>query len=153
MIVQKRIFMKYHPLSFLFFLIVFFSACDNTGPQKHDSSLKVEKLAESVVSWNGDTLSDYISGQPQVTILKITIPPKYKLEWHKHPVINAGVMLKGELTVISEKKDTLRLVEGQSLIELVNTFHYGINQGDDPAQILVFYAGNQNVPITVMKEK
>lgn len=96
-----------------------------------------EKLAESAQSWNGDSLPAYPSGQPKITILKVTVPPNQRLEWHKHLFINAGFLLKGEITVISEKKDTLLLKAGDPIIELVNTLHYGINDGPEIAKIIV----------------
>lgn len=120
----------------------------------HDESevLQVETLAKSTKSWNGTTLPSYPKGQPEVTILNIIIPPHSKLVWHKHPVINAGILLRGELSVISEKGEILELKKGESIIELVNTWHYGENRGDIPAQIVVFYAGTTDLPITVKKE-
>ncbi len=117
------------------------------------SKIEVTKLAESSESWNGSPLPEYLEGKPKVTILKIVIPPKTKLKVHKHPVINAGVLLKGELTVVSEQKDTLYLKAGDPIVELVNTWHYGENEGAKPAEIIVFYAGVEGTPITVIKEE
>jgi quercetin dioxygenase-like cupin family protein len=85
-----------------------------------------------------------------VTILRITIPPHTALPEHKHPVINAGVLLSGELTVVSERNETLRLEAGDPIVELVNQWHHGVNEGDEPAVILVFYAGAEDTPITVI---
>lgn len=113
--------------------------------------IKVEELVASSLSWNGDALPNYHEGTPKVTILKITIPPKTKLKWHKHLVINAGILLKGQLSVFDEKGNVLKLEAGDTLVELVNTYHYGENFGDVPAEIVVFYAGTEGVPITVLK--
>lgn len=109
-------------------------------------------LAKTSSSWDGSNLQNYGTGKPLVTILKITIPPKTKLPVHKHPVINAGVLLKGELTVKSEDGKVLHLKAGDSIIELVNKWHYGINEGSVPAEIIVFYAGTVGTPITVKKK-
>ena len=116
------------------------------------TEIQVEKLAESTQSWNGDNLPSYPEGQPKVTILKASIPPKAKLEMHEHLVINAGLLLKGELTVIDEFGNRLELKAGDTIIELVNTFHYGINEGTETAEIVVFYAGDDKTPITKIKE-
>ncbi len=114
---------------------------------------EVTTLIKTSKSWNGELLPKYPDGQPEVTILKIIIPPKTKLEMHKHLEINAGVLLKGKLTVISENNDTLHMNAGDPIVELVNTWHYGINEGTEPAEIIVFYAGIKGVPITVLKER
>lgn len=68
---------------------------------------------------------------------------------HKHPVINAGVLLNGELTVVTEDNRTLHMKTGDSIVEVVNIWHYGKNEGNTMAEILVFYAGVVDTPITI----
>ncbi len=70
---------------------------------------------------------------------------------HKHPTINAGVLLKGELTVTKENGEILRLKPYDPIIEVTETWHYGRNDGDVPAEIIVFYAGVKHKPITIRK--
>jgi len=112
------------------------------------STMTVDVLAKTTGSWNSATLPAYPTGQPEVTILKISIPPHVQLPLHQHPVINAGVLLQGELTVVTKEGKTLHLKAGDPIIEVVNTWHYGINEGDEPAEIIVFYAGIQGEPVT-----
>jgi quercetin dioxygenase-like cupin family protein len=120
--------------------------------QIEKAKTEVLTLAETGKSWNGNDLPKYPDGKPKITVLKITIPPHAKLSVHKHLVINAGVLIKGELTVVDDQNNTLQLKAGDALVELVNTYHYGENRGDKPAEIIVFYAGAEGVPITVLKE-
>ena len=118
---------------------------------KHEIKTTVEVLAKSSTSWAGETLPNYPSGTPEVTILRIVIPPKTKLPMHKHPYINAGVLLSGELIVTTEDNKTKRLKKGEALIELVNRWHYGENISDEPAEIIVVYAGEKGEAITIKK--
>ena len=111
-------------------------------------TVTIDVLAKGTTSWNGATLPAYLTGQPEVTILKISIPPHLRLPLHQHPVINAAVLLKGELTVLTKEGRTLHLTAGDPIIEVVNTWHYGINESNEPAEIIVFYAGVQGRPIT-----
>jgi quercetin dioxygenase-like cupin family protein len=113
---------------------------------------EVTTLAKTSESWNGDALPKYLEGIPEVTILKIIIPPKTKLDLHKHPAINAGVILKGTLTVISDKNKTRIFKTGDAIVELVNTWHFGRNDGTVPVEIIVFYAGIKGKPITILKK-
>jgi len=115
------------------------------------STVKVDVLAKTSSSWDGRALPDYAKGIPEITILRITISPNVQLPLHKHPVINAGVLLKGELTVVTEDKKTLHLKAGDSMVEVVNKWHYGKNEGNEPAEIIVFYAGIRGTPITINK--
>lgn len=123
----------------------------STGWAKDATQVEVDELSRSSVSWNGDELPAYPKGTPEITILRITIPPGTTLPMHNHPVINAGVLLTGQLTVITESNQVLHLNAGDSLIEVVGTWHHGKNEGDTPAEIIVFYAGVQDTPITVKK--
>ena len=113
------------------------------------NTTQVEVLAKTNSSWDKKRLPDYPSGQPEVTILRIKIPPGVKLPMHHHPVINAGVLLTGELTVVTQDNQTLHLKAGQSIVEVVDTWHYGKNEGTETAEILVFYAGVLDKPITL----
>jgi quercetin dioxygenase-like cupin family protein len=113
------------------------------------NKIVVETLVKSSKSWNGEALPDYPQGKPEVTILRIKIPAGAKLEMHEHPIINAGVLLKGELTVVTEDKKTLHLKAGDSIVEVVNKVHYGKNEGAQAAEIIVFYAGVVDKPITI----
>jgi quercetin dioxygenase-like cupin family protein len=116
-----------------------------------DETAQVGVLSKSSVSWDGSRLPDYAKGAPEVTILRIKIPPGVQLPLHEHPVINAGVLLSGELTVVTEDHHTLHLKAGESLVEVVNTWHSGKNEGTQPAEIIVFYAGVRDTPITIKK--
>ena len=118
---------------------------------QEENAVSVDVLAKTGVSWDGMALPNYPQGKPEVTILRIKIPPKVQLPLHQHPVINAGVLLKGELTVVTKNKETLHLKAGDSIVEVVDKWHYGKNEGREPAEIIVFYAGVQGTPITVKK--
>jgi quercetin dioxygenase-like cupin family protein len=113
------------------------------------NTVKVDVLAKTSTSWDGRDLPNYATGKPEITILRITIPSKVQLPLHEHPIINAGVLLKGELTVVTKENETLHLKAGDSIVEVVGKWHYGKNEGNQPAEIIVFYAGVQDSPITI----
>jgi quercetin dioxygenase-like cupin family protein len=101
----------------------------------------VDVLAKSSFSWDGSHLPSYSKGVPEIAILRITIPPDTQLPLHQHPHINAGVLLKGKLTVTTENGYKLYLKAGDSIVETVNKWHYGKNENSEPAEMIVFYAG------------
>ncbi len=112
-----------------------------------------EELVKTTQSWDGNVLPAYPHGQPEITILRINIPAGARLETHHHPVINAGVLTRGQLTVVTTDGKTLYLKAGDPIVEVVNTLHYGINHGSAPAEIIVFYAGIIGNPITITEER
>ncbi|MBZ2172553.1 cupin domain-containing protein [Nitratidesulfovibrio sp. SRB-5] len=107
------------------------------------------QLVQSERSWDGATLPAYPQGQPQVTILRITIPAGARLPLHHHPVINAGVLTRGQLLVTTSDGKELRLAAGDPIVEVVNNPHQGFNPGSEPAEIIVFYAGQAGTPLAV----
>jgi quercetin dioxygenase-like cupin family protein len=127
------------------FLLIFACQEKSGNPASPTSQL----LVESHLSWNGDSLPAYPTGKPKISIVKVTIPPHATLPKHYHPVINAGILLKGELTVVDEKGNVLKMKAGDPIIEVVNTVHYGKNEGDEPVEIVVFYAGAEGMEIVV----
>lgn len=112
------------------------------------SSIQVDTLLRTSSSWDGVAYTAYPSGQPELTILKITIAPHTALPWHTHPMPNAAYVLSGEITV--EKKENGQekvLSVGQVLPEMVNELHRGTT-GDKPVELIVFYAGTKDMPLS-----
>ena len=110
---------------------------------------EVISLVKATTSWNGQPLPAYPVGEPEITILKITIPPGTALPMHLHPVINAAVLLRGQLTVTTEQGQVFHLQPSDAFVEVVDTWHSGKNEGSEPTELLVFYAGIKDEPITI----
>jgi quercetin dioxygenase-like cupin family protein len=121
------------------------------SPEANRTSPVVKELIKTTQSWDGKCLPAYLQGQPEITILRMSIPAGAQLKTHSHPVINAVVLISGQLTVVTTDGKTLHLKAGDPFVEVVNTLHYGINQGKVPAELVVFYAGVINTPITVVE--
>ena len=114
-------------------------------------NVTVETLAKTSSSWNGAPLPPYAQGTPEVSVVKVTIPVGGTVAPHKHPYMNAAILLTGELRVVSEAGDEKILKAGEALVELVDTWHSGFNIGDVPVEIVVVYAGIAGEPVTVAK--
>ena len=122
-------------------ILLFQPSCARVRQEANEASIVVKELVKTTKSWDGEFLLPYPQGQPEITIRRISIPAGARLETHSHPVINAGVLLSGQLTVVTADGKTLHLQAGDPIVEVVNTSHYGINEGKAPAEIIVFYAG------------
>ena len=139
----------------LLFVILLLPSCAivRTNPEADRSSPVVKELIKTTQSWDGKYLPPYPQGKPEITILRIIIPAGAQLKTHSHPVINAVVLISGQLTVVTTDGKTLHLKAGDPFVEMVNTLHYGINLGKVPAELVVFYAGITNTPITVAESQ
>jgi quercetin dioxygenase-like cupin family protein len=109
---------------------------------------QVQEILRSPSSWDGTTYKAYPSGQPEVTLLKISIPANTALDWHSHPMPNVAYVVSGELTLEarnSELKRTLRA--GDAIAEMADRQHRGVT-GDLPVELIVFYAGAEGLPLS-----
>ncbi|BBN83710.1 hypothetical protein PA25_36950 [Pseudoalteromonas sp. A25] len=121
----------------------------NSNAQAQEASVSFEVIAKSTKSWDGSLLPAYPRGQPQITMLKVTIPAGATVKKHKHPMINAAVMLSGELTVRSQRGEVLKLQAGDPIVELVDKWHEGKNEGNIPVELIVFYAAIEGQPLSI----
>ena len=111
-----------------------------------------ETVIQTDSHWNKQAIKPIHIDNPQVTILRITIPAGEKLAMHKHPVLNIGYLTKGELTVRSEDGGVLVLHPGDPIVELVDIWHYGESTGSEDAEIVVTYVGDKADPLSIAKE-
>ena len=120
--------------------------------QKTAQTIQTEILSKVVPVWDGSNILSYPEGQPEITISRITIPAGLQLPVHKHPNPLGGIVLQGELTVIREDGKRHTVKAGESIIEVINTWHYGKNEGDIPVVLIAFYIGIKDQVLTVLKE-
>ncbi|CDG82929.1 cupin domain-containing protein [Janthinobacterium agaricidamnosum] len=111
-------------------------------------AVKVETISKSSAAWDGQQYQAYPAGTPEITVLRISIPAHSQLPWHTHPMPNTGYILSGELTL--EKKDTGQkevFKAGQAVNETIGEVHRGVT-GDQPVELIVFYAGQKGMPLS-----
>ena len=113
-----------------------------------DDGVAISRVVETAASWDGAPLPSYPRGAPRVTILRATVPPHTALAMHTHALVNAGVILRGELTVIAETGAQRMFRAGEGIVELVGTRHYGENRGDGELELVMFYAGTQGMSLS-----
>ncbi len=119
-----------------------------------DAALRVgsgqrEILVQASQSWNGKPYTHYPAGQPQLTMIRLTIPPHTALPWHTHPFPNAAYVLSGTLTLHDKASGKTRVVhQGQAFAESVDDVHRG-ESGEEPAVLLVTYAGTPGISTSI----
>jgi len=62
------------------------------------------------------------------------------------------VLLRGELTIRTDDLKTVKMKAGEALVETVDTWHWAKNEGSEPAELIVFYAGAKGGVLTIKKE-
>lgn len=112
------------------------------------SGIKAETLLKADTSWDGVPYTAYPTGRPELTVVRLTIPPHTALPWHIHAMPNAAYVVSGSI-VVEKQSDgsSRRLGAGQVLAEMVDTPHRGIT-GDEPVVLMVFYAGSPGMALS-----
>lgn len=111
-------------------------------------AVKAETLLATGISWDGEIYKAYPSGDPELSILRITIPPHTRLAWHEHPMPNAAYILSGTLTIEKQDDGMKKVVHaGEAVAEMADTVHRGVT-GDTPVVLLAFYAGAKGMAVS-----
>ena len=107
------------------------------------------ELIRTSQSWDGVELPDYLQGHPEIVAVKYEIPAGQKLGWHHHPVMNHGILVQGELTIVSLDGKEKVVHEGEVVVEMVNTIHHGENRGTKPVILYMFYLSQKGLSLSV----
>ena len=131
----------------VFFLIPFVSHAGDDPPNKPIVNVT---LLQSSTSWDGGSFN-YPEGKPQITVSTITVPEGVSLAMHCHPVPLAGMVVKGTLEVTTANGESRIFEEGEAVIEVFNTWHYGKGLSGD-TELFVVYMGAEGMPVTVLMD-
>ena len=107
------------------------------------------ELIRTSQSWDGVELPDYFEGRPELVAVKYVFPAGQKLGWHHHPVMNYGILVQGELTIIGLDGKTKVVHEGEAVVEMVGTVHHGENRGTKDCILYMFYLSQKDLPLAV----
>ena len=144
---------------FLVAILIAVFSCEKETPHKKSHkndyqtpNARVVKLKESTRTWDGTEIGSLRIKKTKVTSLLITIKKGERLPLHKHPVLNVGYLIKGTLTVYKETGEKKILKAGEVLVELINQWHYGANESNEDALILVTYISEKDGKLTILKK-
>ena len=118
---------------------------DNETLPKVESTV----LIRTSKSWDDVELPDYFEGRPELVAVKYVFPAGQKLGWHHHPVMNYGILVQGELTIIGQDGKEKVVHEGEAVVEMVNTIHHGENRGTKPVILYMFYLSQEGQDLAV----
>ena len=122
--------------------------------KQHDNSNAAQKVVSTELirtsqSWDGVELPDYFKGRPELVAVKYVFPAGQKLGWHHHPVMNYGILVQGELTIIGLDGKEKVVHEGEPVVEMVGTIHHGENRGSKDVILYMFYLSQKDMPLAV----
>ena len=124
-------------------------SCQQTKHEHPVTEVVSTELLRTTQSWNGADLPDYPQGSPELVAVKYVIPAGQKLGWHHHEVMNHGVLVQGELTIIGLDGQTKVMRAGEVVVEMVDDIHHGENRGTEPVVLYMFYVSQKGLPLSV----
>ena len=81
-------------------------------------------------------LPDYLQGRPELVAVKYEFPAGQKLGWHHHPVMNYGILVQGELTIIGEDGKEKVVHEGEAVVEMVTPSTMARTEAQSPSSFI-----------------
>ncbi len=122
--------------------VVSLTSCNQAQTQKDNPAQQVvsTELIRTSQSWDGVELPDYLQGRPELVAVKYVFPAGKKLGWHHHPVMNYGILVQGELTIIGQDGKEKVVHEGEAVVE---------NRGTKPVILYMFYLSQDGMQLAV----
>ncbi len=110
-------------------------------------------ILETETMINGQPIDYLDTERPHVTAMIVDIAPGGQTGWHSHAMPVYAYLMTGQLTVKVEDGKTMELKEGNAFVEVVKLKHNGINNGQTPVKLVVFYLGEKGTPIVTWPDK
>lgn len=108
--------------------------------------VQAKVVLKTEVTGDGDPITYLKTGKPEITVMTVEIAPGAQTGWHMHPVPVYAYVISGRLTVNIEDKIRREFNTSDVIIEVINTPHNGVNNGDVPVKLIVFYTGAKDIP-------
>jgi len=121
----------------------------DTEKSPYSGDVKVKTLLRTSTNSVGQPIEYPHQGKAEASVLTVEIAPGGQTGWHKHPVPLFGYVLAGEVTVSLKNGEKHTFHQGEAMAESVNMLHNGINEGKEPTKLLIFIAGEKDVPFTI----
>lgn len=122
--------------------------CEQSTSQTADEPVTSTQLLQTSTAWNNQPIEYPETESAQITALHIEFAPGSETAFHRHPVASLAYIMSGELEVTIKDGETKIFRTGDAFAEVVNTWHYGKNVGDEPVRLVVFYIGEEGVKLT-----
>ncbi len=116
------------------------------GAGEYDSGVQAKVILQTETMSNGEPIDYPDIDRPKVTVMVVDIAPGAQTGWHSHPVSVYAYVMSGRLTVQMEGGKTSEFKDGEAIVEVVKLKHNGINHGNVPVKLVVFYLGGKDMP-------
>lgn len=124
-----------------------------SSPVWADEPVKITTLVQGSETIEGKTIAYPPSDKAEMTALMVEVAPGAEIGLHMHPVPLVVYVLEGTLDVDVSGGGKHKIEAGKAFLEVVNTWHNGINRTTKPVKFLVVFAGEKGKPNLLRVEK
>lgn len=140
---------KYFLSAFLLLILCLHILTDQTVAQATtDQPVISTQILQTTTTWNGAEMEYPATESAEITALHIEFAPGSETVWHRHPVPSLAYIMSGELEVKIKDGETKIFRKGDAFAEVIDTWHYGKNMGNEPVKLVVFYVGEKGRKLT-----
>lgn len=122
-------------------VVVLYALAGGTGWAQQ--GLKVTPVLKASTTVGGQKIQYPTTDKPEIVAALLEIAPGGEAGRHMHPVPLYVHVLEGTLTVEIEGKGRHDFPAGTGFLEVVNTWHNGINLGNVPVKFLVVFVSEE----------
>lgn len=113
-----------------------------SAPAAETGHVTARAVVKSAAAWNGSPLGNYLSGDVELTVLRVSVPPEASSDWHTNPTPVAVYVLSGEMWIEEQGNPERRLIrEGEGFAEIRTNVNRHGTGGPNGAELVVFFAG------------
>ncbi|HEY5648793.1 MAG TPA: cupin domain-containing protein [Nitrospiria bacterium] len=123
-----------------------------SSPVLAEESVIINKLLQGSDTIEGKAIA-YPTGKAEMSALMVEVAPGAEIGLHMHPVPLVVYVMEGELDVEVSGGGKHKISAGKAFLEVVNTWHNGINRGKTPVKFLVVFAGEAGKSNLIRAEK
>lgn len=133
----------------LYLLAGFQVVSGQQGAEVYDRAVQIMPLLQADRTNTGQPIVYPDTDRPEVSIIRVVIPPGVETGWHSHPVNGFAVILQGELNIKQRGGESMTYRAGDAFAEMVDQIHRGKNTGDEPVELIMFIIGEKGQPFSM----
>lgn len=118
-----------------------------------EEPVKITKLFQGSKTIEGQTIVYPPSDKAEMTALMVEVAPGAEVGLHMHPVPLMVYVMEGTLDVEVSGGGKHKIEAGKAFLEVVNTWHNGMNRTKEPVKFLVVFAGEIGKSNLIRPEK
>lgn len=119
------------------------------GSEAYDQAVQITPLLQTDQTNTGQPVEYPKTDNPEISIVKVVIPPGVETGWHKHPVHGFAVILQGELNIKRRDGESLTYRAGDAFAEMTHEVHRGKNVSDEPVELIMFIMGEKGLSFSI----